>query len=213
MKKHFLFSITLLMACAMLFSFAACGGSDSDGDDNGGSGGNASSGWYIGSNTISNKINELSEGINLYNSSMTQSDFFASNGQFFFPQYGLETTGNTLAAYPSEWTSNGLAAIHIINDNTLEACFNGRTWKYGSSGTSGLTLLYVMDMGYVGMVGRYAEYTKLYTYYPEGNGFWFWDEYEGVYEFNFVNGQLYMNGGGTWVKYNPTETYYGNVKR
>lgn len=213
MKKHFLLLTTLLMACAMVFSFTACGGDDDGGSGSGSGGGSSSYGrWYIPSNAISQKVNELSEGVNSYGNGMYQSDFFQSDGEFEFPRFHRgERNDGIMYAYPSEWKSEGLAAIHFINDNTIEACFTPRTYQLGSSGTTGKTLLYTLDMGFVGMLGVYASYTRLFTIYSDGNSFWFSDGEEVFCEFNYVNGQLYMNGGGTWVQYDPNQVHQGYV--
>lgn len=212
MKKHFLFLAMALLASAMTFTLTACGGDDDSGSSGSGSGSSSSGRWYIPSKAISQKVNELSEGINSYGNGMLQTDFFDSYGEFEFPQFRrVETNNGIIYAYPSEWKSEGLAAIHFINDNTIEACFTPRTYQLGSSGTTGKTLLYEMDMGFVGMLGVYASYTRLYTIYSDGSGFWFSDGEEIFCEFNYANGQLYMNGGGSWVQYDPNQVHYGNV--
>lgn len=217
MKKIFYFLSMTLMAFALVFSFSSCGGDDDNGNGSGGNNGGErldnglTSGWYIPSNTISSKINQLNEGINSYGSGMSQSDFIAANGEFSFPRVYSDSY---IAATPTEWNTEGLAAIRIINSNTLEAYFAPTTWKVGSSGTSGRTLLYSMDMGFVGILGSYASYSRFYTYFPlsvDGSSFWFGDENEGVFEFSIVNGQLYRNGGSTWEKYDPTIIYNGGV--
>ena len=214
-KKHLLFLAAVLTACAMTLTFTACGGSDDDdnGGSGGGGGGTSSGQWYIPQNSISSKLNDLSEGINEYGNTMTQSDFFDEYGNFYFPTMPIDWSSGILPGTPAEWNTDGLAAIHIISDNTLEACFNPRTYKLGCSGAAGKTLLFKMDMGFVGQLGRYAEYTCIYTYHSIGSGFWFGDEYEGVFEFNRANGQLYLSGGGYWVQYDPNEVHYGTVKR
>lgn len=207
-----------VMLCGMMLvsGFTACGGGgDSDDDDRGGGGGSGygySGQWYIPSDAISQKVNTISEDINSYGNGMLQADFFESDGKFVFPQFRREERNDGVAyGYPVDWGNYGLAAIHFISDNTIEACFSPEIWKKGSSGTTGKTLLYEMDMGFVGYLSVCASYTKLYTIYPDGNGFWFGDENEGVFEFNDANGRLYMNGGSTWVEYNPYEYHKGNV--
>lgn len=207
-----------VMLCGMMLvsGFTACGGGgDSDDDDRGSGGGSGygySGQWYIPSDAISQKVNTISEDINSYGNGMLQADFFESDGKFVFPQFRREERNDGVAyGYPVDWGNYGLAAIHFISDNTIEACFSPEIWKKGSSGTTGKTLLYEMDMGFVGYLSVCASYTKLYTIYPDGNGFWFGDENEGVFEFNDANGRLYMNGGSTWVEYNPYEYHKGNV--
>ena len=209
MKKIFYFLSMTLMAFAFVFTFSSCGG-----DDDSGSGNSSSSNdrWYIPSDAISQKVNSLSEGINSYGNGMYQSDFFQSNGVFEFPQFRREERDDGIIyGYPTDWESYGLAAIHFINDNTIEACFAPMTYKMYSSGTTGKTLLYTLDMGFVGMLGVYASYTRLFTIYHDDDGFWFSDGEEVFYEFNYDNGQLYMNGGGTWVQYDPNQVHHGSV--
>ena len=217
MKKHLLFVAMTLVVFAMVFLFSACGGSGSDDVNNGGSSGSGiNSGWYIAENTVQSKVNDLS---NMANEWITDgiTNFFDSYGQLHFDSHNVQQ-GNTIIAKAGwvEWESgtDRLVAIHIINNNTLEAYFGGTTYRLYASGASGKQLLFAVNLGSViGTVGFYADYKRIYTYdYIDKNRFFFGLGTDGVYEeFNTVNGQLYQNGGGTWSKFDPSSVYQGNV--
>lgn len=201
----------MLMTVVVSFCMTACGGSSSnDDDDDGNYGGGSSSSvsvgkWYIPANVISSKASELRGTVNecIQKGATSKSEYFESDGSFTFPWFSGE-------AHDVEWNPGGyddLSAIHIISKNTLEAFFGAATYRYGAKPDN--LLLYAIDLGtVVGKVGRYANYSRNYTIYEDEDGFWFGDGYDGVFEqFNYGNGQLYQNGGGTWVQYDQKKTY------
>ena len=208
MKKTFRLIGFLLMA-VMSFGMVACGG-DSDDDDSGGGGGGGSSmsgKWYINSTTIPDKANDISSTLKgcVQAGYTNSSSYFDSDGKLHFFSYVI---GNTAYAGEEVETVGRLISIHIINNNMLEAFFDGRTYKLYGSGAAGKQLLYSINVGSIlGTVGIYAESSRYYTYYSDGDSFWFGDENIGIFEFANYNGELYENGGGKWVEYDPMSTY------
>lgn len=219
MKRIKIWSMMMLVAMAIPL-MTGCGGDDGD---NGGSGNGSNSGWYIPDNFISTKIENLSNAANQWiedgftgyfddRGQLQNGGYDAFRGEYTYD--GKKIVIQEAGFEEDESVTWRLIAIHIINDNTLEAFFGAATYRLGASGAQGKQLLFTTNFGsIVGSTGYYAHSKRLYTYdYIDKNRFFFGKGSDGVYEeFNMLNGQLYQNGGSVWVKFDPTTVYQGKV--
>ncbi len=198
MKKNILFSITLLMTFAMLFSFTSCGGSD--GSDGGGNGGSGGGGWYAERFYTSFPVTTAGYGIYKDYVLAHIDELFGYDGRYGgvikLPD-GRETHG---PAY--QWDE--ITVAHLAN-NIIEL-YDACLYKVGSSGTSGKTLIYKVSGSPLGEVGYYASspsYTTSYT--QEGNVIT--TNVNNKKETITITSDGLLVDGSKWIKFNLGQTY------
>lgn len=203
--------IYLLLMMTATFIAMGCGGSGSndEDDDTGGGSGSSSSGatikegWYIPEDFISDRVEGLKKEVNYW-----VQKGYTEGSQYFDDEGGL--------CYPNkqivEWGvyDASMTALHILDKKTLQTFGNAFFYRPGSTPQylKLKQLLFTVDLGpIVGKVGCYATGGSYYNYIQTENGFCFSD-YEYLYEeFIYRNGQLFRNGGGRWVEFDPNEQF------
>ena len=197
MKKLFVSVFVLLAMFIILVSMSGCSG-DSDG---GGSGGDD---WYVDRLITSFPITYETDGY--YKDYIIEhlNELFSSDGRYG----GYINLPSGMISHGPAYYRDEIEVIHIANGNTIEL-YEGYLYKYGSSGTSGKTLLYKVSGSSLGEVGYYASSPTYYNYTREGNVI---TVTQGNVKstMTVTNDGLLENGGGKWTKFRLGYTYTDN---
>ena len=209
MKKLKIWGMMALVVMALPIMLA-CGGSGSNDEDDDSGGGSSSGatineGWYIPENFISDRVAGLKEEVNYWvqKGYTDGSQFFDSEGQFTNPEN--IGAGSNWGVYDASMT-----ALYIVDKKTLQTFGNAFFYRPGSTPQylKLKQLLFTVDLGpIVGKVGCYATGGSYFNYTTTEDGFWFSNFQDYYEEFLVKNGQLFRNGGGRWVKFDPNKVY------
>lgn len=198
MKKYFLSSTILFMACVMLLSFTACG--SSDGNDGGGNGGSGGGGWYAERFYTSFPV--TTAGYGMYKDYVLAhiDELFGYDGRYG----GYISLPNGMITHGPAYQWDEITVAHLAN-NVIEI-YDASLYKAGSSGTNGKTLIYKVSGSPLGEVGYYASspsYTTGYT--QEGNVIT--TNVNNKKETITITSDGLLVDGSKWIKFNLGQTY------
>ena len=194
------------MTMIMALNTTACGGDD-DGGGNSSGGNGAYGAWYANRIVTYFQTDDpvIKANIDKY---FNEKGRYQEIGEQYWQLAGRSSYENGVihatpigpATYLDE-----IEVVHIVNDNTIEF-YDGALYKYGSSGTTGLKLLYRIQDDLMGDVAYYGYSPKYYTYSREGSAYVI--VADGEKETFTISGDGLYIGGSKWTKFNPSTVYH-----
>ena len=197
--------VLVVMALPIMLACGGSGSNDEDDDSGGGSSSGATikEGWYIPENFISDRVAGLKEEVNYW----VQKGY--TDGSQYFDAEDLFTNPENVGS-GTNWdvVDASMTVIHIIDKKSVEVFGNAFFGRIGGKCNVLKHLLFTVDLGpVVGIVGCYSDGSRFFNYTTTEDGFWFSNFQDYYEEFLVKNGQLFRNGGGRWVKFDPNKVY------
>lgn len=201
LKKRMIWMLMVVMVMTASV-FTSCGSDSDDSNDSG------VTGWYINRSAIYTS-SDFSTDVSHASSAAT---LFHDNG-LYWPDWSNVPTGNPDGTINlrMEYYGPEIDFIHIVDGNTLYYYENPNIYMQGSSGSSGLELLYQVNGGSYGKLGFYGNPVR-YNYTREGNNIVISQGSERV-SFAITSSGLKNNDSAEpiltvyWTKYNPNTVY------